>query len=409
MSRPRIALAFSGGLDTSFCAVWLREELGADVITVTVDTGGFSAADLERIAGHARQLGAAAHRTEDGRQDTFDRFVRFVVQGNVLRGGVYPLSVAAERVVQAERVVRAARESGAGGVAHGSTAAGNDQCRFDAVFRCLAPDLALHAPVRSLGWPRQRQAAYLAERGVEVSAESRVYSVNTGLWGTTVGGGETHDPWQEIPDTAFPAAAAPSEDLSREVILGFEQGIPVRLDGERLGGPALVEAVGAIGRSFGVGRGVHIGDTVLGIKGRIGFEAAAPLVLIAAHRELEKLVLTRWQSFWKDHLASFYGQMLHEGLYYDPVMRDIEALISSSQARVTGDARVRFRPGRFEVTGVRSPHSLMDVQGAAYGETTQGWTGEEAAGFARLRALASELAMRAGAAGRPTRVARDDS
>lgn len=396
MSRPRVALAFSGGLDTSFCAVWLREELGADVVTVTVDTGGFSAGDLARIAARARELGAADHRTEDGRQETFDRFVRILVQGNVLRGGTYPLSVAAERVVQAERVVRVSREVGASGIAHGSTAAGNDQCRFDAVFGALAPDLTIHAPVRSLGWSRERQAAYLAERGVEVSRQTRDYSLNAGLWGTTVGGRETHDPWREIPEAAFPAAGPPSGDLSREVILGFEQGVPVSLDGERLGGPALVEAVGAIGRSFGVGRGVHIGDTILGIKGRIGFEAPAPLVLIAAHRELEKLVLTRWQSFWKDHLAAFYGQMLHDGLYHDPVMRDIEALIASSQTRVTGDARVRFRTGRFQVTGVRSPHSLMDVQGAAYGEMAAGWTGEQAEGFARLRALAAQLALRAG-------------
>jgi len=402
VSRTRVVLAFSGGLDTSFCLVWMREELGSDVVTVTVDTGGFSPEELERVRRRAVELGAAEHRTVDAREETFDRFVRVLIAGNVLRGRVYPLSVAAERVVQAERVVAVAREVGAEGLAHGATAAGNDQFRFDAVFRALAPDLALYAPVRTLGWSRERQANYLAERGARLPDTTRDYSVNAGLWGTTIGGRETHDPWQEIPDRLFPSAGATPGEPSREVSLGFERGVPVSLDGKRMEGPALVEALGAIGRSFGAGRGVHIGDTILGIKGRVGFEAAAALVLISAHRELEKLVLTRWQSFWKDHLADFYGQMLHEGLYYDPVLRDIEALIESSQATVTGEARVRFERGRFEVTGVRSPYSLFSVQEATYGETAREWSGQEAAGFARLRALGSELALRArrGLAGR---------
>lgn len=394
MQRPKIVLAFSGGLDTSFCAIWLREKCSADIVTATVDTGGFSREELAAIEARARSLGAVAHHTLDGRAEIFRRFVTFLIQGNVLRGRAYPLSVAAERIVQAELVVHLARAVGAAGLAHGSTGAGNDQFRFDGVFRALAPDLALHTPIRDLGWSREQETAWLGEHGVAVPPKTVTYSVNSGLWGTTVGGKETHDPWTEVPESAYPAPPANAPREARNLILGFERGTPVSVDGERLDGVALVERLHAIGRSYGVGRGIHIGDTILGIKGRIGFEAPAPLLLIAAHRELEKIVLTRWQSFWKDHTAEFYGQMLHEGLYYDPVMRDIEAMVASSQTCVTGEARVRLQPGRFDVTGVRSPHSLVDAQTATYGETAKLWTGAEAAGFAKLHALPMSLAHR---------------
>ncbi len=394
MQRPKIVLAFSGGLDTSFCVMWLRAEKQADVVTATVDTGGFSREDLAGIEQRSRSLGAVAHHTLDGRDEVFRRFVTFLIQGNVLRGRAYPLSVAAERIVQAERVVRLARELGAQGVAHGSTGAGNDQFRFDGVFRALLPDTPLHAPIRDLGWSRETETSWLAERGVVVPPKTAAYSVNAGLWGVTVGGRETHDPWAELPDAVWPAAAGEPPHESRSVVVAFEKGVPVSLDGRRLDGVALVEELHRLGRSYGVGRGIHIGDTIIGIKGRIGFEAPAPLVLIAAHRELEKLVLTRWQSFWKDHAAEFYGQMLHEGLYYDPVMRDIEAMIASSQCCVSGEARVRFAPGRFDVTGVRSPYSLVDAQTATYGESARLWTGAEAAGFAKLHALPMSLAQR---------------
>ncbi|MDE2491582.1 MAG: argininosuccinate synthase [Elusimicrobia bacterium] len=394
MKKPLIVLAFSGGLDTTFCAVWLKEELGADVVTATVDTGGFSAEELSAIAARAKELGAREHLTLDGRAEVFSRFAVPLIQGNVLRGRVYPLSVAAERVLQAELVARAARERGADGVCHGSTGAGNDQVRFDAVFSVLLPGVKVHTPIRDLGWSRAKESEYLAERGVTVPAKTTAYSVNAGLWGTTVGGGATHDPWCEIPDSAFPSSAQAAPAESRDAVVGFEKGVPVSLDGERMDGVALVAALHALGRAYGVGRGVHLGDTILGIKGRIAFEAPAPLMLIAAHAELEKLTLTRWQSFWKNHLADFYGQLLHEGLYFDPVMRDVEAMLASSQRAVTGEARLRLRPGRFEVTGVRSPHSL--VAGAAtYGETTALWSGAEAAGFAKLHSLPMALAARA--------------
>ncbi len=394
MKKPLIVLAFSGGLDTTFCVLWLKEKLGADIITATVDTGGFSAEELASIAARAASLGVKEHLTLDGKDEVFSRFALPLIQGNILRGRAYPLSVAAERVLQAELVARVAKEKGADGVAHGSTGAGNDQVRFDAVFSVLLPGVKVHAPIRDLGWSRQQETDYLAKAGVVIPAKTTAYSVNAGLWGTTVGGGATHDPWAEIPDAAFPTATETAPDTALDVVVGFEKGAPCSLDGKRLGGVALVQELHRLGRRFGCGRGIHMGDTILGIKGRIGFEAPAPLMLIAAHQELEKLVLTRWQSFWKAQIGDFYGQMLHEGLYFDPVMRDIEALIVSSQETVTGEARLRLRPGRFEVTGVKSPYSMVS-SAAAYGETTKLWTGDEAAGFSKLHALPMTLAARA--------------
>lgn len=394
-TSPTIVLAYSGGLDTTFCLKWLQETHGARIVTATVDTGGFAPGELEAIAARAKSLGAAEHHTLDAKAELFERFVVPLIQGNVLRGRVYPLSVSAERVLQAELVARLAKKAGAVGIAHGSTGAGNDQVRFDGAFRALAPGLAVHAPVRELGWSRQQEVDWLAQRGVSVPAKTLAYSVNQGLWGTTVGGRETHDPWASVPESAYPAPSGGLKAEPREVVLSFVKGVPTALDGKAFKGPELVGELHQIGRSYGLGRGTHLGDTILGIKGRIGFEAPAPLMLIAAHGELEKLVLTRWQAFWKNHLGDFYGQMLHEGLYYDPVMRDLEAYIRSSQARVTGEARLRLMTGRFEVTGVRSPHSLMDAQAAAYGETTKLWDGAEAAGFSKLHALPMALAMRA--------------
>lgn len=396
MKKPLVVLAFSGGLDTSFCALWLQKELGAELVTATVDTGGFTSDELAAISARALSLGAKEHLTLDGKDELFSRFAVPLIQGNVLRGRVYPLSVAAERVLQAELVARVARERGADGVCHGSTGAGNDQVRFDAVFQVLLPGVKVHTPVRDLGWSRKQECEYLAQHGVSVPPKTESYSVNAGLWGVTVGGAETHDPWSEIPDSAFPSSsalsAAPADES--QIVVGFEAGVPVSLDGKAHSGVALVQALHALGKRYGVGRGVHMGDTILGIKGRIGFEAPAPLMLIAAHQELEKLVLTRWQGFWKNHAADFYGQMLHEGLYFDPVMRDIEAMIVSSQSTVYGDARLRLRAGRFEVTGVKSPYSMI-AGAATYGETSKLWTGGEAAGYSKLHALHATLANRA--------------
>jgi len=386
------ALAFSGGLDTSFAVLALRRA-GRDVVTVTVDAGGFDPEERQAIAARARALGAKTHVEVDGRRQIWDRFFSYLIRGNVLRGGVYPVAVGAERVVQAEAVVRAAREHACDAVAHGCTGAGNDQIRFDVALRALAPDLEVLAPVRDGQVSREASTRALADEGVTIPPKQTRYSVNAGLVGTTVGGGDTHDPWAEIPDEAFAEAGSVLDpDASESIaVLGFEQGLPVALDGETLDPLALVARLDATARPLGIGRGTHLGDTILGIKGRIGFVAPAATVLVAAHRELEKLVLTKRQIETKDAAGARYGDLLHEGLYLDPVCRDLEALLRSSQARVTGDVRLRLRRLGADVLGVRSPHALVRP-GARYGEESALWDGRDAAGFARLWGVASRLA-----------------
>jgi argininosuccinate synthase len=392
-ANPAIALAFSGGLDTSYCVPVLTEA-GYDVHTVFVNTGGTGPADREAIRRQAIAVGSVAHHEVDARDRVFDRFVRYLIQGNVLRGEVYPLSVAAERTQQALSVIEVAREIGASAVAHGSTGAGNDQIRFDIALRVLAPELAIVTPIREKGVKREAAIAYLEARHLPVPAKASAYSINRGLWGTTWGGGWTHDSWAGPPaELIEPPADAPA---SAELVVGWAMGLPVSLDGESLAGADLIDRLGAIAESYGIGRAIHVGETALGIKGRIGFEAGSALLLIAAHRELEKLVLTRWQTFWKDQLGRFYGDRLHEGQYFDPALRDIEALITSSQQRVTGETRVRLWPGRFQVVGTRSPFSMMDPAVATYGEEHRLWTGDEARDFARVSAIPSLLALRAG-------------
>jgi argininosuccinate synthase len=398
----KIVLAFSGGLDTTFCALWLREQTGCEVVTVTVDTGGFTPEQLREIETHARALKVREHRTVDAKRTVYDRFVAYLIKGNSLRGGVYPVSVGAERTAQAEEAVKVAREIGAEGISHGSTRAGNDQIRFDVAIRTLAPELKIHAPVRDLNWSRAQESEWLAERGVVVPPKTVAYSVNEGLFGTTIGGKETHDPWRLPPEEAYRMTVSPERAKAEpeEVSIGFEAGLPVSLDGRRMDGVALVAALNDRARPHGVGRGIHVGDTILGLKGRLAFEAPAPLVLVQAHRELEKLVQTRWQAHWRGLAGEFYGNLLHEGLYYDPVMRDLETFLDSLNRRVTGEVRVRLYRGASVVTGVRSPYSLMDPAVGVYGEGAGAWSGEEAAGFARIYGLASMLARRAEERGR---------
>ena len=391
MQEKCIALAFSGGLDTSYCVVRLREE-GWTVHTVHVDSGGSAPATLTAIGARARALGAVAHHAVDARREVYDRFVRHLIRGNVLRGEVYPLSVAAERTQQAISVAAIARTIGADAVAHGSTGAGNDQVRFDVAFRVLLPGLPIVTPIRDSAVTRDEAAGFLRERGVAVELAQERVSVNEGLWGTTYGGGWSHDPWEGPPAGFFePPDDAPAP---RELVISWEEGLPVAVDGAAGEGPEIVAAIGEIARSYGVGRGIHLGETALGIKGRIGFAAGAAILLIAAHRELEKLVLTKWQAFWKDQLARFYGDRLHEGQAFDPALRDIEALIASSQRRVTGETRVRLAPGRFHVVGARSPYALLDPEMAVYGEANRMWSGDEARAFAHIAAIPSLLAAR---------------
>jgi len=391
MQKPAIALAFSGGLDTSYCVPRLDEQ-GYAVHTAYVDTGGATPDELAAIRKQALAVGAVEHHEVDAREAVFDRFVRYLIQGNVLRGEVYPLSVSAERTQQAISVVEVARRIGAKAVAHGSTGAGNDQVRFDVAIRVLAGDLDIVTPIRDESLSRDQAIAYLEARGLPVPPKSGAYSINKGLWGTTWGGGWTHDTWAgPPPELVDPPADAPAP---ADILIAWERGVPRSLDGKPLDGASLVAHLNGLSEAYGFGRNIHVGETALGIKGRIGFEAGAALVLIAAHRELEKLVLTKWQTFWKDQLARFYGDRLHEGQYFDPALRDIEALITSSQLRVTGETRVRLFPGRFMVTGARSPFSLMDKAVATYGEENRLWTGDEARAFARIAAIPSLLAAR---------------
>jgi argininosuccinate synthase len=394
MQKPTVALAFSGGLDTSYCVPRLAEQ-GFAVHTVYVNTGGSTADDLAAIAKQARAVGAADHHEVDARAEVFTRFVRYLIQGNVLRGEVYPLSVSAERTQQAISVIEVARRVGARAVAHGSTGAGNDQVRFDVAFRVLAPDLRIITPIRDEGLSRDRTIAYLEAHNLPVPPKSGAYSINRGLWGTTWGGGWTHDTWAPPPaELLEPPADAPAP---RDIVIAWKDGIPLSLDGVAREGSDLVAELGTLTEAYGIGRNIHVGDTALGIKGRIGFEAGPALVLIAAHRELEKLVLTKWQTFWKDQLGRFYGDRLHEGHYFDPALRDIEALFTSSQQRVAGETRVHLAAGRYAVTGTRSPFSMMDPAVATYGEENRLWTGEEARAFSRVAAIPSFLAARAGA------------
>jgi argininosuccinate synthase len=397
MHTPKrlVALAFSGGLDTSYCVPRLMAD-GWTVHTVFVNTGGTTPEEREAIRRQALAVGAAGHHEVDARARVFDRFVRFLIQGNILRGEVYPLSVSAERTQQALSVIDVAREIGATAVGHGSTGAGNDQVRFDVALRVLAPELEILAPIRTENVQRADSIAYLEARGLPVPVKAGAYSINRGLWGTTYGGGWTHDTWAGPPaELLDPPADAPAP---REIVIGWEQGLPVAIDGAAIDGAELVDRLGDLCASYGIGFNIHVGETALGIKGRIGFEAGSAVLLIAAHRELEKLVLTKWQTFWKDQLGRFYGDRLHEGHYFDPALRDIEALLTSSQQRVTGETRVRLSPGRYQVTGTRSPFSMMDPAVATYGEDNRLWTGEEAKSFSRVAAIPSLLAMRAGAA-----------
>ena len=387
-----VLLAFSGGLDTTFCALWLQAE-GWTVHTLTVDTGGFDAAELARIEALAAKLGAA-HRTVDAKARLFDTTLRFLLFGNVLRGQTYPLSVSAERVCQAELIAERAKELGVGAVAHGSTGAGNDQIRFDVAFRTLAPELEILAPVRALGWNRAQEVAFLAERGIAVPAKTSHYSVNEGLWGASVGGRETLTSWDALPGSAYPGGDVDAP-APMAITLAFKRGLPVALDGQAMGPVALVEALNTLGRAYGIGRGVHLGDTILGIKGRVGFEAPAAHLLIQAHRELEKLVLSGPQLFWKEQLGQLYGAMLHEGKAFDPLMKDLEAFLESSQGRVTGEVRMRLHPRAAFVEGVRSPHSLMDPKVASYGEENRLWTGAEAAAFGKVFGVSQLLSAKA--------------
>ena len=392
-----IVLAFSGGLDTSFCVPYLHETYDAPVHTVTVDTGGLTDADRAAVAARAAHLGADEHHLVDGRTPLYDDHLSYLIKGNVLRGGVYPLCVGPERIVQARAVADVAQAVGTSTIAHGSTGAGNDQVRFDVALQLADETLDVIAPIRSLGLSREESTAFLEERGVEVPDDTTDYSINRGLWGTTIGGKETLTAEKPLPEDAYPDTVAPADapDTPQTLTVTFDEGLPVTIDGKSLSGVALVEALNETGGAHGVGRDIHVGDTILGIKGRIGFEAPAAQILITAHRELEKVVLSKQQQVQKQKLGDLYGRLLHEGQYFDPVMRDIEAFLDHSQDVVSGTVTVKLFKGRAQVQGVDSPHSMFDADTATYGEENALWDGRDAEGYTTLAAVPSLLAKQA--------------
>ncbi len=394
-----ILLAFSGGLDTSFCVPWLKDTYHRPVITVTVDTGGIDTQAAQSLAQRSAELGAVAHHLIDARTAYFDQVLKFLIMGNVRRGGVYPLCVGAERVLQAQTIAQIALKLDTKMVAHGCTAAGNDQVRFEVALRTLAPGLEIIAPGRDQAFKRPEQLKYLQEHRLPIPPFGAAYSVNRGLWGVTIGGKETLTSEGSIPESAWvlskDAFANPRPPERHRI--GFERGVPASLDGAPSSAVAIIEKLESLAGPFGIGRGIHLGDTVIGTKGRVAFEAPAAEVLLTAHRELEKLVLTGKQARIKESVAQPYGDLVHEGQHLDPVCRDIEALLSSSQARVTGEVLVSFRPGAVYVEGVTSPYSLMAASKGVYGEAVGEWTPADALGYSKMLALTGIFYKRAGA------------
>ncbi|TCZ72977.1 argininosuccinate synthase [Flaviaesturariibacter aridisoli] len=379
----KIVLGFSGGLDTSYCVKYLTEDKGYEVHSVIVNTGGFSADELGAIEAHAYALGVKTHTTVDAVRPYYERIIRYLVFGNVLKNNTYPLSVSAERLVQALHIAEHAQKLGADAVAHGSTGAGNDQVRFDMIFHILVPGLEILTPIRDQRLSREQEIQYLKDKGVTMNFEKAQYSINKGLWGTSVGGRETLRSNGFLPEEAWPTPV--TRTGSEDVTLRFEKGQLLAVNGTEYSHPVeAIQALQELAAPYGIGRDIHVGDTIIGIKGRVGFEAAAPILIIKAHHALEKHVLTKWQLTWKDQLALFYGNWLHEGQILDPVMRDIEAFFEKSQEQVTGTVFLQLHPYRYQVTGIESPFDLMSSKFGAYGEMNSGWTGEDVRGFSKI-------------------------
>lgn len=384
----KLVLAYSGGLDTSYCLRSLSQK-DFDVHAVSVNTGGFSPEEVKEMKTKALALGASHYENIDALDSYYIRIVQFLLYGNILRNGNYPLSVSAERIVQSLDIIAYAQKIGADAIAHGSTGAGNDQVRFDMIFQILAPNIEIITPIRDQQLSRQEEIDYLKKEGFEMSWEKAKYSINQGLWGTSVGGAETLTSHQNLPEEAYPSQLVRNDSLKIEII--FERGQAVALDGKEDSPVAVIQQLQALAAPFAIGRDVHVGDTIVGIKGRVGFEAAAPIILIKAHQLLEKHTLSKWQLFQKEQLGQFYGMQLHEGHYLDPVMRDIEAFLLSSQQTVSGRVAVKLHPYRFELEGIRSDNDLMQAKFGKYGEMNTAWNAEEAKGFIKVLATASKV------------------
>ncbi|MEN8768756.1 MAG: argininosuccinate synthase domain-containing protein [Candidatus Arcticimaribacter sp.] len=384
----KLVLAYSGGLDTSYCLKTLSQE-GYEVHAVSVNTGGFSAEEIATQEKNAYAMGASTYRSIDALQSFYDKIVKYLIFGNVLKNNTYPLSVSAERIVQAIEIIEYAKSIDAQYIAHGSTGAGNDQVRFDLIFQVLAPSIEIITPIRDKQLSREAEIDYLKSQGINLSWEKAQYSINQGLWGTSVGGSETLTSHQSLPDSAYPSPL--KESTPKKIILSFKAGELVALNGKSDDAVSLIQQLQAIAKDYAIGRDIHVGDTIIGIKGRVGFEAAAPMIILKAHHLLEKHTQTKWQQFQKEQMANFYGMQLHEGNYLDAVMRDIEAFLESSQKTVNGDVYVTLHPHRFELEGVDSPNDLMNASFGSYGEMNKGWTADEAKGFIKITANAHKI------------------
>ncbi len=383
MMKEKLVLGFSGGLDTTYCAKYLSKDRDFEVHTVTVNTGGFSSEELQHIENHALAIGAVSHMNINAEKDYYDRIIKYLIYGNVLKNNSYPLSVSAERLIQAIQIAKYAKSIGAKYISHGSTGAGNDQVRFDLIFNILIPEAKVITPIRDLKLSRNEEIEYLKANGVQMNFEKAAYSINKGLWGTSVGGIETLKSNGKLPEHAWPTQVTKTK--SEDLILHFEKGELIGVNNEICRDQVTkIKFLQVIAGPFGIGRDIHVGDTIIGIKGRVGFEAAAPILIIKAHHALEKHILSKWQLQWKDQLANFYGNWLHEGQILDPVMRDIEAFLCNSQKFITGKVFVTLHPYRFEINGIESEYDLMSSKFGSYGEMNNTWTGEDVKGFTKI-------------------------
>ena len=383
MKNNKVVLAFSGGLDTTYCAIYLSKIKNYEVHAVSVNTGGWNAEEVAKIEKHAYSLGVKSFKCIDETDNFYKTVIRFLIYGNVLKNNTYPLSVSAERISQAMVIGNYAKNIGATAVAHGSTGAGNDQVRFDMVFNILVPDIEIITPIRDMKLSREAEIEFLKSHGVNMNFEKAKYSINKGIWGTSVGGKETLTSKDYLPEDAFPTQL--SKQGKEQIVLGFEKGELIKINGKKFKTPVLaIQELANIAAPYAIGRDIHVGDTIIGIKGRVGFEAAAPLIIIKAHHLLEKHTLTKWQLYWKDQLAAWYGNWLHEGQFLDPVMRNIESFLEETQKNVTGDVFVTLQPYNFLVTGIESEFDLMSAKFGSYGEMNNGWTGEDVRGFAKI-------------------------
>ena len=381
--KKKVVLAFSGGLDTSFAAKYLSEDLGYEVHTAIANTGGFTPEELKAIEEKALRLGAASHASLDITGEYYDKSIKYMIAGNVLRNGTYPISVSSERIFQAIAIIEYAKKIGADAVAHGSTGAGNDQVRFDLTFQIPAPEIEIITPTRDMTLTREYEIDYLKKHGIEADFKKMEYSINKGLWGTSIGGKETLHSEQTLPESAYPSQV--TEHGEEKMTIGFEKGEIVSVNGKRYDNKVdAIREVERLGSRYGIGRDMHIGDTIIGIKGRVGFEAAGPILIIAAHKMLEKHTLTKWQQYWKDQIGTWYGMFLHESQYLEPVMRDMEAFLESSQANVTGTVEVTLRPYSYTLVGVDSPFDLMKTDFGEYGEVNKAWSADDVKGFTKI-------------------------